>query len=137
MFFNTPPIHPSILPSIHPSILPSIHPIIRPSIDCFVFFHPSIQMSPIKKQTIRVLFSLSFSRFPSMSLDVILFLSHVFIVFFVTPLHSLTLLHSPKFCFTISLLHSISHSFNKGRKYVWEGKVVDEAKMVEKEVRIW
>jgi hypothetical protein len=94
-------------------------------------------MSPIKKQTTRVLFSLSFSWFPSMSLDIILFLSHVFIVLFVTPLHSLTLSHSPKFCFTISVPLSISHSFNKGRKYVWEGKVVDEAKMVEKEVRIW
>ncbi len=39
--------------------------------------HPSIQTSPLEKQIVRVLFSLSFSQSPSLSLTLIFSFSHV------------------------------------------------------------
>lgn len=121
-------LHPSIPPFIPPpSLHPSNHPSFRwlfcPSSICLSKCHPS------KNKQLGF-----WSQFHSPDFHLCLLMS--FSLFFM-PLHSFTLSHSPKLCFTISFLLSFSHSFGKGRKCVQEGRAIDEANMVEKEVRIW
>jgi hypothetical protein len=125
MFFNTP----SFPPSIHPSSHPSLHRLFRPS-----SIHPNV--TPRKTNnygfvlTFTLQISISISCFHSLSFSC--FHCPLFV-----PLHSFTLLHSPKLCFTISLPFSLSHSLGKGRKCAREGRAFDKANTIGKEVRTW